>query len=229
MIDLLFDYLIWAHLAVGVGLGIFFGSLPGFTATMGVAILTPLTFWTTPERGLAMLFGLLSSAVFSGGIPAILINTPGTPASISTTWDGYPLTRQGKAGIALGVNAIGAFIGQIASIVLLAVAAFPLARFALNFGPAEYFALAIFGISIMVSIASQSLVKGLLMGGLGLAISLVGLDPMTGYARFTMGVPGFLKGISFIPVMVGLFGVGEVLLQIYDKVERKKEISFEVT
>ncbi len=207
----------WLYLAFGVTLGVVFGALPGFTATMGLAILTPLTFWVAPEQALAMLFGLLCAAIFSGGIPAILINTPGTPASISTTWDGFPLAQQGQAGLALGLNALAAFCGQFISILFLALAAHPLASFALRFGAAEYFALAVFGISMMVSISSDSLLKGLAMGALGLAISLVGLDPMLGYQRFTFGVPSFLEGISFIPVMVGLFGVAEVLIQIYGK------------
>jgi putative tricarboxylic transport membrane protein len=211
----LLDPTTWLYVALGVGLGILFGALPGFTATMGLAILTPLTFWVQPDQAFAMLFGLLCAAIFSGGIPAILINTPGTPASIATTWDGYPLAQQGQAGLALGINALGAFCGQMLSIAVLALAAFPLAAFALRFGPSEYFALAIFGISMMVSISSRSLLKGLLMGALGLAVSMVGLDPIVGYPRFTFGTPAFLDGISFIPVMVGLFGVAEVLVQMY--------------
>jgi len=213
----LFSLTTWVHLAVGIALGMIFGALPGFTATMGIAILTPLTFWVAADQALAMLLGLLCAAIFSGGIPAILINTPGTPASIATTWDGYPLAQQGRAGLALGINAIGAFVGQIVSIAVLAVAAFPLAAFALRFGPAEYFALAVFGISMMVTISSQSLLKGLLTGALGLALALVGLDPVVGYPRFTFGVAAFLEGISFIPVMVGLFGIAEILMQVYAK------------
>ena len=208
----------WLYLAGGVVLGIVFGALPGFTATMGLAILTPLTFWVPTDQALGMLFGLLCAAIFSGGIPAILINTPGTPASIATTWDGYPLAQQGQAGLALGVNALGAFAGQVLSVLVLAVAGYPLAAFALRFGPAEYFALAIFGISMMVSISSESLVKGLLMGMLGLAISVVGLDPIMAYPRLTFGAPALIEGISFIPVMVGLFGVAEVLMQVYARV-----------
>ena len=219
----------WLYLTAGVCLGVVFGALPGFTATMGLAILTPLTFWVATDQALAMLFGLLCAAIFSGGIPAILINTPGTPASIATTWDGYPLAQQGHIGRALGLNAVGAFCGQAVSIIVLALAAFPLASFALRFGPPEYFALAAFGISMMVSISSESLVKGLLAGALGLAVSLVGLDPIVGYPRFTLDVAAFLDGISFIPVMVGLFGVAEVLMQIYAKTAHhlKTELRFD--
>jgi len=214
----IFDPVTWLYLTGGVVLGVVFGALPGFTATMGLAILTPLTFWLPTDQALAMLFGLLCAAIFSGGIPAILINTPGTPASIATTWDGYPLAQQGQAGLALGVNALGAFTGQMISILVLAVAGYPLAAFALRFGPAEYFALAVFGISMMVSISSESLIKGLLMGASGLAVSMVGLDPIMAYPRLTFGSPALIEGISFIPVMVGLFGVAEVLMQIYARV-----------
>lgn len=210
-----FDPVTWLYVAGGVVLGTVFGALPGFTATMGLAILTPLTFWLPADQALGMLFGLLCAAIFSGGIPAILINTPGTPASIATTWDGYPLAQQGQAGLALGVNALGAFTGQTVSILVLAVAGYPLASFALRFGPPEYFALAIFGISMMVSISSESLIKGLLMGALGLALSTIGLDPIMAYPRLTFGSPAFIEGISFIPVMVGLFGIAEVLMQVY--------------
>ena len=214
----IFDPVIWLYVFAGALLGVLFGALPGFTATMGLAILTPLTFWVPTDQALAMLFGLLCAAIFSGGVPAILINTPGTPASIATTWDGYPLAQQGRAGLALGVNALGAFAGQVFSIAVLAVAAYPLASFALRFGPAEYFALAVFGISMMISISSESLLKGLLMGALGLAVSIVGLDPIMAYPRLTFGSPAFIEGISFIPVMVGLFGVAEVLLQVYGRI-----------
>jgi putative tricarboxylic transport membrane protein len=211
----LFDPFAWLYLAIGVLLGVGFGALPGFTATMGLAILTPLTFWLPTDQALAMLFGLLCAAIFSGGIPAILINTPGTPASIATTWDGYPMAQQGKAGLALGLNAAGAFTGQVVSILVLAAAGYPLAAFALRFGPAEYFALALFGISMMVSISSDSLVKGLLMGLLGLAVATIGLDPIMAYPRLTFGTTALIEGVSFIPVMVGLFGVAEVLMQIH--------------
>ncbi|MGH9162581.1 MAG: tripartite tricarboxylate transporter permease [Vicinamibacteraceae bacterium] len=216
---LLVDPTAWLYVSLGVGLGVLFGSLPGFTATMGLAVLTPLTFWVGAQEALGMLLGLLCSAIFSGGVPAILINTPGTPASIAMTWDGYPLAQQGRAGLALGVNALGAFFGIVVSLIVLALAAYPLAAFALSFGPAEYFAVAAFGISTMVSVASGSMLKGLIMGVAGLALSIVGLDPMTGYPRFTFGSSELLDGIGFIPVMVGLFGIAEVLTQMYARRE----------
>jgi putative tricarboxylic transport membrane protein len=204
-------------LLAGVTLGAIFGSLPGLTATMGVAVLTPLTFWVSAEQGLAMLLGIYCGAIPAGGIPAILINVPGTPASIATSWDGYPLAQKGRAGLALGVNALLSALGQLVSILFLAVAAFPLASFALRFGPSEYFGLALFGISLMAGVSGRRVIQGLLAGMLGLALALVGLDPMTAYPRYTFGLSEFLDGISFVPVMIGLFGVSEVLIQISER------------
>jgi putative tricarboxylic transport membrane protein len=204
----------WLYVFIGVALGVLFGSLPGFTATMGLAVLTPFTFWVKPDQAMAMLLGLLVSAIFSGGVPAILLNTPGTPASIAMTWDGHPLARQGRAGLALGLNAIGAFLGIFLSLVVLLIAALPLSRLALRFGPAEYFAVAVFGLSTIVGVSGGSMLKGLATGLIGLLLAVVGLDAITGYPRFTFGQPELLDGVSFIPVMVGLFGIAEVFTQM---------------
>ncbi len=201
-------------LATGVLLGAVFGALPGLTATMGVAVLTPLTFWVSAEKGLAMLLGIYCGAIPAGGIPAILLNIPGTPASIAATWDGYPMAKAGRAGLALGINAATALMGQWISFAFLALAAFPIAAFGLRFGPAEYFGLALFGISLMAGVSSGNVLKGMLAGMFGLALSTVGLDPMTAWPRYTLGVSELLDGVSFIPFMIGLFGLGEVLGQM---------------
>jgi len=205
-----------AFLIAGTLLGAVFGALPGLTATMGVAILTPLTFWVSTEKGLAMLIGIYCGAIPAGGIPAVLINIPGTPASLAATWDGYPLARRGRPGLALGVNALFAWLGQFVSILFLALAAFPIASFGLRFGPAEYFALALFGISLMAGVSAGRLLKGLLAGFLGLALATVGLDPMTAYPRFTFSSAELLDGLAFVPVMIGLFGLGEVLARMME-------------
>ncbi|MFN3326080.1 MAG: tripartite tricarboxylate transporter permease [Bryobacteraceae bacterium] len=204
-------------LVAGVILGAIFGALPGLTAAMGVAVLTPLTFWVSAEKGLAMLLGIYCGAIPAGAIPAILINIPGTPASIASSWDGYPLSRQGRAGLALGVNALFGMAGQLTSVLFLALAAFPIAAFGLRFGPAEYFGLALFGISLMAGVSTGNVLKGLLAGLLGLILACVGLDPMTAYPRFTFGRSEFLDGIAFIPVMIGIFGLGEVLHQVWER------------
>lgn len=211
------DWGVLGFLTAGVALGAIFGALPGLTATMGVAVLTPLTFWVSAEQGLAMLLGIYCGAIPAGGIPAILINVPGTPASIASSWDGYPLARQGRAGLALGINALMSAVGQLTSILFLALLAFPIAGFALQFGPAEYFGLALFGISMMAGISRDRVLKGLLAGTLGLALALVGLDPMTAYPRYAFGMSEFLDGISFVPVLIGLFGLAEVLVQISER------------
>jgi putative tricarboxylic transport membrane protein len=205
------------YLLVGTFSGLIIGTLPGLTATMAVAILIPLTFWLSPNEGLAMLIGVWNSAIFSGGISAILINTPGTPASIASTFDGFALTKKGMAGLALGINVVFSFIGGILGVVALILVGFPLARFALSFGPAEYFTLAIFGLSTMVAVSGKSILKGMISGFIGFSIALVGLDPIFGSERFTFGRMELLSGISFVPVMIGLFGIGEVLSQIFTK------------
>lgn len=203
------------YLLVGTFSGLLIGTLPGLTATMAIAILTPLTFWLSPNQGLAMLVGVWNSAIFSGGISAILINTPGTPASIASTFDGYSLTKKGLAGLALGINVVFSAFGGIMGVLALILVGFPLAKFALSFGPAEYFSLAIFGLSTMVAVSGKSIFKGILAGFLGFSISLVGLDPIFGSERFTFGRMELLNGISFIPMMIGLFGIGEVFYQVY--------------
>lgn len=209
------DFQAIIYLLAGTFAGLLIGTLPGLTATMAVAILTPLTFWLPPNRGLAMLVGVWNSAIFSGGISAILINTPGTPASIASTFDGYNLTKKGMAGLALGINVIFSAIGGVIGVIALLLIGFPLAKFALSFGPPEYFTLAIFGLSTMVAVSGKSILKGILAGFLGFSVSLIGLDPVFGSARFTFGRMELLSGISFIPVMIGLFGIGEVLFQIF--------------
>jgi putative tricarboxylic transport membrane protein len=202
------------YLVGGLLMGGLFGTLPGLTATMGVALLTPITFWLNAQEGMAMLLGIYCGAIPAGGIPALLLNIPGTPASIAASWDGYPLAKQGHAGLALGINSIFALVGQSISILFLAIAAFPIANFSLRFGPPEYFALALFGISLMAGVSGNQLAKGMLSGLLGLAISTVGLDPMMAVARFTFGQAEFFDGVAFVPVMIGLFGVGEVFHQM---------------
>lgn len=202
------------YLLLGVGIGMFFGIVPGLTVTMGVALLTPLAFRFPPAQGLAIILGVYIAAMFGGDITAILINMPGTPASIAVTFDGYPLMKQGRASLALGLNALGSAGGSLFGLIALAFVAIPLANFALRFGPPEYLALALFGLSMMISVSGMSVVKGLLIGLLGMLLATVGFDPIVGYPRFAYGNPELLSGISFIPIMIGLFGVAEVLDQV---------------
>ncbi|MDR2392174.1 MAG: tripartite tricarboxylate transporter permease [Planctomycetota bacterium] len=203
-------------LGIGVLGGMVIGALPGLTATMGVAILTPLTFWFEPTRGFAMLIGVWNSAIFAGGITAILINTPGTPASIASTFDGYALYKQGKGGLALGINVIYSAFGGIFGTLVLIFFSFPLARFTIGFGATEYFGLAFFGLTMMAAVSSDSVLKGMIAGFAGILFSTIGIDPMLAMKRFTLGSVNLIDGVQFLPVMIGMFGVGEVLNQIFE-------------
>lgn len=206
---------VFLYLVIGVVSGALIGTLPGLTATMGVAVLTPISFWLKPDCGFAMLIGVYNSAIWSGGISAILINTPGTPASIASTFDGYKLTQKGYSALALNINTVYSVLGGLFSSLCLIFFAFPLARFALKFGPAEYATLALFGLTMMVSVSGASPIKGLLVGFLGLLFSTVGLDSIQAYKRYTFNSPALLDGLNFVPMMIGLFGIGEILYQIY--------------
>jgi len=206
---------VFFYLTAGILLGTLIGALPGLSATMGVALITPITFWMDKVNGFAMLMGLWNAAVFAGGITAILINTPGTPASLTQSWDGYPLYKQGKGGLALGINVIFSFIGGLVSIILLILLASPIANITIKFGAAEYCMVALFGMSMMIAVSGDDVLKGLILGLLGLLLSTVGIDPINGRQRFTFGITALNAGIDFIPVMIGLFGLAEVLYQIY--------------
>ena len=208
---------VFFYLFIGVVLGVVIGALPGLSATMGIALITPITFWLPKADGFAMMMGLWNAAIFAGGITAILINTPGTPASITQAFDGYALYKQGKGGLALGINTIFSFMGGIISIIMLILFAEPIAKFTIKFGSAEYFMIALFGLSMMVAVAGDDILKGLILGMVGILMSTIGIDPINGTMRFTFGSTSLSAGIDFIPVMIGLFGTAEVLYQIYDR------------
>ncbi|MEY8337668.1 tripartite tricarboxylate transporter permease [Lachnospiraceae bacterium 62-35] len=209
---------------LGVVVGSLIGALPGLSVVMAISILTPITFGLEPAQGLAMLMGVYNAGVWAGGISAILVNTPGTPASIMTTLDGYAMTKRGEAGLALGINVIYSALGGLISTIVLMFAAFPIAKFALRFGPAEYFALALFGLSMIIGISEKSVLKGIMMGCLGFLMAAIGLDSMYAYPRYTFGMVDLLQGISYVPVMIGLFGFGEVLSQVFENQKAEREV-----
>ncbi|MFV0334544.1 MAG: tripartite tricarboxylate transporter permease [Tropicimonas sp.] len=194
--------------------GIIFGSLPGLTVNMGIALLMPLTFSFQGVQGILMLLGVYCGAIYGGSISAILINTPGTPASAATLLDGYPMTKKGEAGRALGLSTAGSVFGGLFSTLALIIVAPQLAKVATGLSAPDYFALGLFGLSIITSVSSKSITKGLIAGCLGLFIATVGLDPMTAGMRFTFGSWYLMGGISFVPVLVGLFAFSQVLLGI---------------
>jgi putative tricarboxylic transport membrane protein len=198
----------------GVLMGMLFGALPGINASMGVALLLPLTYGMSPIAGLTMLLGIYCGAIYGGSITAILINTPGTTAAACTTFDGHQLAQQGKAGKALGMATISSYIGGTFSVIVLIVLAPVLAKVALKFGPPEYFALAVFGLSIITSLAGDSFIKAIMSGVFGLMIATVGMDMMNGTPRYTFSQIALLDGFSFIPVLIGLFAVSQVLINV---------------
>jgi len=200
-------------IALGVFGGIAIGALPGLTATMSVAILTPITFAMNPMTGISMLLGVFCGGIYGGSITAILIRTPGTPAAIATVFDGYPLAQKGMAGQALAMALFASFCGGMISAFILIFSAPILAKIALEFGPPEYFGLTVFGISIIASVSGRRLIKGLIAGVFGLFLSTVGMDPVTGVPRFTFGATAMLSGFSLIPVLIGIFATSEVFYQ----------------
>lgn len=201
-------------LVLGLAVGTLVGAFPGITGSMAVALASGFTLTLEPVQGLAVLLTIYVGANYGDRIPSILVNTPGTPAAIATTLDGYPMAKQGKAGLALVSSSMVTTGGILISIVLFLFAARPVAQLALKFGPAEMFALVVFGLTIMISISSRSVLKGILAGIAGLAIATIGRDPITGDSRFVYGINDLNSGLSFIAVIIGLFGIAELFDQL---------------
>ena len=204
-------------LFIGVFMGIVFGALPGLTATMGLALLVPFTFTMSPASGLIMLAGIYVGAMYGDAIPAILINTPGTPAAIATTFDGFPLSQKGMAQHGLVAAAVASSFGSLIANIVLATAAPPLAEASLKFGPPEYFWLGIFGLTIIATLSSGSIFKGLLAGTIGLLLSSVGMAPIGGDVRLTFGFPELQAGIELIVALIGFFCLPEILSSVIGK------------
>jgi putative tricarboxylic transport membrane protein len=213
----LFTLQIALCILAGSAVGMLVGAFPGISATMAVALASAFTLTMDPLPGLAVLLTILVAAQFGDRVPAILINTPGTPASIATTFDGYALARQGKAGIALTSSAYASAIGGFVGIGVLMAAAIPLSELALEFGSPEMFALVVFGLTMMIEVSGGKIVKGMIAGLFGLALGTIGRDPLDGSDRFTFGVPELVEGIPFIAVIIGLFGITEVFSQIIER------------
>ena len=205
------DFYVLAMLCLGTIIGIVVGTLPGLTSTMAVAVIVPLTFSMGPHAAFAILLGTYCGSQYGCAISAVLVNIPGTPAGLMTILDGYPMAQRGEAGRALGLSIWGSFIGGLFGTVILGFFAPPIADFALNFGPQEYTAVMIFGLSIIVYVSYGSMVKGLFSGMLGLLLGTVGMDPVTAYPRFFFGSSYLMGGLELIPLMIGCFGVSELL------------------
>jgi putative tricarboxylic transport membrane protein len=193
--------------------GVIIGALPGLNATTGAALMLPFTITMDPIPAIAVLTTIYCSATFAGAITAILINTPGTSASATTCLDGYPMALRGEAGRALGMATVSSTFGGIVSILCLMAAAPLMARAAYNFAPPEYFALTVFGLSMLATIGDGSPIKNLIAGAVGVLAATVGKDLLTTVDRFTYGMSELTEGIGFVPVMIGLFGISELLVQ----------------
>src|SRR6056297_917576 len=195
----------------GVTAGMIAGGLPGLTATMSVALIVPFTFTMEPITGLVTIGAIYCGAVFGGAFSAILVNTPGTPSSIGTTFDGYPMTKQGKGQEAVFTATFASAGGGLIGTVILIFLSVPLSKVALKFGSPEYFWISIFGLTIIASLASKSVLKGFAGGLFGLLISMVGVAPIGGDVRFTLGMPSFQGGIQLISILIGFFCIPEML------------------
>lgn len=209
---------------IGVILGLIFGSIPGLTATMAIAICLPITYGMDPIAGMSLLMGLYIGGVSGGLIPAILLKIPGTPSSIATTFDGYPMAQSGKAGQALSYGIVSSFFGGLVSIIALILIAPPLGRVALEFGPFEFFAIVVFSLTLISSLSGDSLGKGIMSGLLGMAIAMVGSAPIDAFPRFTFGFSSLDAGFDILPVLIGLFAISEILINIENKVKSNKSV-----
>ena len=212
-VSALSDPFVIGLIALGTLTGVLVGALPGLSSSMAIALLLPFSIYLDPIPAIALLSALYCAGTFGGSITAILINAPGAPPAVATAFDGYPMAVKGEAGRALGMAAVASVSGGIFSVFVLLFAAPPLARVAYSFGPPEYFALAVFGLSMLASISREAPIKNLIGGCLGLAIATVGVDLTTGVERFTFGIAELYSGIHFIPVLIGLFAVTELLSQ----------------
>lgn len=201
-------------LFIGVAGGIVVGVLPGLTGSVGIILLLPFLFYVDASTALVMMCGMFCGSMYGGSISAILISTPGTPSAAATVLDGYPMTQKGEAGKAIGVATIASAAGGIISTFCLMFIAPQLAGFALQFGPEEYFALMVFGLTIIASVAGKSLIKGMIAGMFGLLIAVVGIDPIVGYARYSFDIPNLMTGFPLLPVLIGLFAISQVFVQL---------------
>ncbi len=215
-------------MVAATGIGIVVGALPGLSATMGVALLIPFTFGMHPLTALLAMAGMYNGAIYGGSISAILLNVPGTPAAVCTTLDGYPMAKQGRGVLALETSVICSAVGGVASALALMFVSPYLAALALSFGPAEYFWVAILGLATIASFVSGSVVKGLISAVLGLLVSAIGTDSLTGATRFDFGTTYLLDGIPQIVVLIGLFSIPEVYAILDGGTVQQKKVDISI-
>ncbi|QYK41466.1 MAG: tripartite tricarboxylate transporter permease [Paracoccaceae bacterium] len=221
------DLKLLSLVGLGTFAGIYIGAIPGLSVTMAVSILISFTFAWDVLPALSLMIGIYMGGVYGGSRTAILLNIPGAPSAIATALDGYPMAQKGEAGEAIGITTVMSFFGGFIGILVLALAAPAVSDFALRFQPRDFMLLAILGILLVGSLSGESLTKGVFAGALGLMIGSIGLDPMTMEQRFTFGSMQLMGGVSFIAVMIGMFGVSEALMQLHhiDKAAVKQRIA----
>jgi putative tricarboxylic transport membrane protein len=198
----------------GVLVGTLTGVLPGFGPVAAVALLLPITFGISPISATILLSGIYYGAMYGGSTTSILVNIPGEAANVITCIEGYPMAKKGRAGPALGIAAFGSLIGGTFSIIGLMLVAPPLWEFALRFGPPEFFPLMLLGLTIVTYVSSGPILKARMMAAFGLLLGVVGIDTVSGFPRFTMGIRYLRDGVPLVPLVMGLFGISEVLLNL---------------
>ncbi|HSR14081.1 MAG TPA: tripartite tricarboxylate transporter permease [Thermodesulfobacteriota bacterium] len=213
---------------VGVLIGTLVGVLPGLGPVAAISLLLPATFHAPPVASIIMLAGIYYGAMYGGSTTSILVNLPGEAASVVTCLDGYQMARKGRAGVALGISAFGSFIAGTLGLVGLACLAPPLASMALRFGPPEYFAVMVLGLTVLIFLAGGSMVKSLMMACFGVIVGNIGMDPITAQPRFTFNLEILLDGVGLVPLVMGLFGISEVLLYVEEGLTQRQVFATEL-
>lgn len=211
-------------MALGVLSGLIAGAIPGFTITMAVVLTLPFTFGLTAVEGLSTMIGVFVGGLSGGLMSGILTGIPGTPSSVATTFDGFPMARKGRPGLALGIGVWSSFFGGTLSAILLMTLAPQLARIGLEFGPWDYFSLVLFALTITASLAGENLTKGLIAGALGLLVAAIGEDDINGVARFNFGMDSLKQGFAFLPVLVGLFAFSQLMSDVQNTAAARKPL-----
>lgn len=196
---------------IGTAIGLFVGSVPGLTATMALALLVPFTFTMSPVDGLVLLGAVYVASMYGGAFTAILINTPGTPGAIATALDGFPMAQKGRGELAILVATIASVVGGVISVIFVILLAPPLTEIAIRFGPAQYFWIAVLGLSLIAGLSSESLFKGLLGGAIGMLLGTIGVSPIGGESRFLFGLPALQGGVELLVALIGLFAISELI------------------
>ncbi len=220
-LEIVFTVQILGLLFFGTVVGIIFGAIPGLTATMAVALFLPITYSLGASAGISLLIGLYIGGVSGGLISAVLLKIPGTPASVATVFDGGPMMEKGEGAKALGVGIAYSFIGTLLSIFALMFIAPTLAKIALSFGPHEYFSIAIFSLTLIITLATGSMIKGIFSGALGFMFSTVGIAPVDAITRFTFSLTALNGGFDILTVLIGLFAISEII-KVAESVKTEK-------